>query len=287
MPIEKLTCLTLLMASQFSGGFARPQSLRRQLGTVICTEEQCRDRFTTMNAAGYLTGEFYSYGDIPTKGCFIKDENMYFGIGGTIEEMMDSDLNGIQERVWCDATATSSSTVGRSGNDGYCLTMEECEEKFTMMKEAMVTDGYFYASEEFPTMGCFMKNDNVFFGIGGTDEEMTDSDLPGVRLRVLCDGTSSRPQPSNTEDREDDDGFWTQNKILGVAFGGVAALPMLLIGLTKRCKNESSDVGLNPMNQKTPNPHSDLPPKETRRSTSENKDDWGPNNVFCGKLDCC
>jgi DnaJ family protein C protein 25 len=37
-------------------------------------------------------------------------------------------------------------------------------------------------------------------------------------------------------------------------------------------------------------PHSDLPPKETRRSASDNKDDWGsfydPNNVFCGKFDC-
>ena len=287
MPIERMMCLALLLANQFSVGLARPEVPRRQLGTVVCTEEQCRDRFTTMSAAGYLTGEFHSYGDIPTKGCFIKDENMYFGIGGTDEEMKDSDLAGIQERVWCDGIATSSSTEGRSFKDEYCLTLEECEQKFKMMKEAMVTDGYFYASEEFPSMGCFMKNDNVFFGIGGTDEEMTDSDLPGVQLRVLCDGTSSRPLPSITEDRKDSDGFWTQKTILGVAFGGVALLPILLIGLTKRCKNESSDVGLNPIDQKTPIPHTDLPKKKTKKSTSETKNDWGPNEAFCGKLDCC
>jgi hypothetical protein len=37
-------------------------------------------------------------------------------------------------------------------------------------------------------------------------------------------------------------------------------------------------------------PRSDLPPKETRRFATDNKDDWGsfydPNNVFCGKFDC-
>jgi hypothetical protein len=188
-----------------------------------------------MKESGYLTGDYYSYGDIPTKGCFIKDENMYFGNGGTAAEMNSSDLNGVQERVWCDATATSS-IEERSGNDGYCLTLEECEEKFTMMKESMVIQGYFYASEEFPTKGCLMKNDNVFFGIGGTDDEMTVSELPGVQLRVLCDGTSNRPQSSYIEGGEDDgneSGFWSLNTIIGVAVGGAAALLILIIGLRR------------------------------------------------------
>jgi len=181
-----------------------------------------------MNAAGALTGYFYSYDDIPTKGCFIKNENMYFGTGGTIDEMSDSDVDGEQERVWCEAT---SSIQGRSESGDICLTEDQCEEKFAMMKDNNVIDGYFYASSDFPTKGCLMKGENVFFGIGGTDKEMTESDLPGVQLRVLCDGTSNRPQLSTKA--------WSgeSGEIAGVAVGGAAALIILLAGL-KRYKRD-------------------------------------------------
>ena len=198
-----------------------------------------------MNEAGTLTGTFYSYGDFPTKGCFIKGENMYFGSGGTVTEMNDSDLDGVQERVWCDAT---SSIEERSDNGGHCLTEDKCKEKFTMMKENKVIDGYFYASSDFSTKGCLMKGENVFFGIGGTDDEMTASSLPGEQLRLVCDGTSNRPQKSSITSGEDQlkvggesggesKGFWSLNTMIGVAVGGTAALVMLIIGL-KRWKRK-------------------------------------------------
>jgi hypothetical protein len=198
-----------------------------------------------MNEAGTLTGTFYSYGDVPTKGCFIKGENMYFGSGGTVTEMNDSDLDGVQERVWCDAT---SSTEERSDNGGHCLTEDKCKEKFTIMKENKVIDGYFYASSDFPTKGCLMKGENVFFGVGGTDDEMTASDLPGEQLRLVCDGTSNRPQTSSIASGEDQlkaggesggesKGLWSLNTMIGVAVGGTAALVMLIIGL-KRWKRK-------------------------------------------------
>jgi hypothetical protein len=198
-----------------------------------------------MNKAGTLTGTFYSYGDFPTKGCFIKGENMYFGSGGTVTEMNDSDLDGVQERVWCDAT---SSIEERSDNGGHCLTEDKCKEKFTMMKENKVIDGYFYASSDFSTKGCLMKGENVFFGIGGTDDEMTASSLPGEQLRLVCDGTSNRPQKSSITSGEDQlkvggesggesKGFWSLNTMIGVAVGGTAALVMLIIGL-KRWKRK-------------------------------------------------
>ena len=187
-----------------------------------------------MHEAGTLS-TFYSYDDVPTKGCFIKGENMYFGSGGTVTEMNESDLDGVQERVWCDAT---SSIEERSSNGGHCLTKDKCEEKFTMMKENEVIDGYFYASSDFPTKGCLMKGENVFFGI------MTTSDLPGAQLRLACDGTSNRPQTSSIASGEDrlkaggesggeSKGFWSLNTMIGVAVGGTAALVILIIGLNR------------------------------------------------------
>ena len=228
MPIESMLCLTLLLATQFSGGSAQSHFLRRHLGTVPCTEEQCRNRFTTMKVAGVLTGSFFSYGDIPTKGCFIKGESMYFGTGGTDAEINDSDLDGVQERVWCDATSSNE----KSGNGGSCLTEDQCEEKFTMMKNENVIDGYFNASPDFPSKGCFMKGDNVFFGSGGTDDEMTKSDLPGEQERLLCDGTSAKPQSSS-----DTNSFWSLWTIIGLTVGVAASMVIICIGL-KRYKRK-------------------------------------------------
>ena len=218
MPIKNILCLTLLLGTQFSGGSAQPYFLRRHLDTVPCTVEQCRKRFTTMEAAGFLTGSFFPYGDVSTKGCFIKGESMYFGTGGTDAEINDSDLGGVQERVWCDAT----------GNGGSCLTEDQCEKKFTMMKNANVIGGYFHACPDFPSKGCFVKGDNVFFGSGGTDNEMTKSDLPGKQGRLLCDGTSAKP-PSSSDSK-----LWT---IIGVTIGVAALMIIICIGL-KRYKRK-------------------------------------------------
>jgi len=104
MPIEKMLCPTLLVATQFNGGSAQPRLNRRQLGgVVVCTEELCRERFTTLSRARTLMGYFYSNIDIPTKGCFVKGDSMYYGTGGTDSEMNDSDLGVAKKRVWCDA----------------------------------------------------------------------------------------------------------------------------------------------------------------------------------------
>eukprot|EP00571_Detonula_confervacea_P010566 CAMPEP_0172305974 /NCGR_PEP_ID=MMETSP1058-20130122/7162_1 /TAXON_ID=83371 /ORGANISM="Detonula confervacea, Strain CCMP 353" /LENGTH=636 /DNA_ID=CAMNT_0013017739 /DNA_START=51 /DNA_END=1961 /DNA_ORIENTATION=- len=65
---------------------------------VVClTEEQCQQKFRRINWGG----NFYP-GDHPTKGCFSKNSHVYFGTGGTVEEMSSTDLAGIQERIWCD-----------------------------------------------------------------------------------------------------------------------------------------------------------------------------------------
>eukprot|EP00584_Thalassiosira_punctigera_P001199 CAMPEP_0172544424 /NCGR_PEP_ID=MMETSP1067-20121228/14593_1 /TAXON_ID=265564 ORGANISM="Thalassiosira punctigera, Strain Tpunct2005C2" /NCGR_SAMPLE_ID=MMETSP1067 /ASSEMBLY_ACC=CAM_ASM_000444 /LENGTH=100 /DNA_ID=CAMNT_0013330989 /DNA_START=25 /DNA_END=324 /DNA_ORIENTATION=+ len=52
--------------------------------------------------------------DWSTKGCFSKGVNVFFGRGGTVEEMLESDLPGGQERIWCSG---SPSGVDQLGSD--------------------------------------------------------------------------------------------------------------------------------------------------------------------------
>lgn len=200
-----------------------------------------------MQAAGVLTGYYYSNGDIPNKGCFIKGDSMFFGTGGTDAEMNESDLGGeMKTRVWCDAATiaftvfdesssseetrnASSSTEETQGISESCLTEDQCKEKFTLMKKANVIDGDFYASSEYPTKGCFVKGSNVFFGIGGTDNAMAAS-VPKEQARLLCDGTPDKPKSSAETKR-------SIYIITGAVVGSVVLLSIGIIGL-KRYKRK-------------------------------------------------
>ena len=75
-----------------------------------------------------------------------------------------------------------------------CLTAEQCEEKFNSLN----WDGYFYADDNFPTKGCFSKNNNgnLYFGSGGSVAEMSEANVPGSRERVWCDVQTDVPTPS-------------------------------------------------------------------------------------------
>ncbi len=195
-----LRLITLLLAIQFKVGNARPRRiLQRQSGRVVCTKELCRKKFTSMKTAGEVTGYFISNSDIPTKGCFVKGDNMYFGTGGTLSEMMISDLTGVNERVWCDATPTTSNEEILSNNTTrICTTEEQCKARYTAMKKSGVIRGYFYASIDYTTKGCIVKGDNVLFGIGGTDEEMATSILAGQQVRVWCDAAEIATTATST-----------------------------------------------------------------------------------------
>jgi hypothetical protein len=75
-----------------------------------------------------------------------------------------------------------------------CLSVEQCHQKFLSLD----TGGYFH-SGAFPSKGCFMKNKSVWFGTGGTDEEMAGTSLPGILTRVWCDmevGTPTLQPPT-------------------------------------------------------------------------------------------
>ena len=77
-----------------------------------------------------------------------------------------------------------------------CLTEERCHGRFLSLD----TGGHFHTGD-FPSKGCFAKNGNVFFGMGGTDEEMEEAGLPGILTRVWCDddidaGERTSPPPT-------------------------------------------------------------------------------------------
>ncbi|KAL7525278.1 hypothetical protein ACHAXR_000933, partial [Thalassiosira sp. AJA248-18] len=65
---------------------------------VVCSAEQCEQAYRDMN----FSGSFY-LGVWPTKGCFSKNNNVFFGTGGTLEEMSETVLQGtLRKRIWCE-----------------------------------------------------------------------------------------------------------------------------------------------------------------------------------------
>eukprot|EP00579_Thalassiosira_antarctica_P014454 CAMPEP_0201945044 /NCGR_PEP_ID=MMETSP0903-20130614/53702_1 /ASSEMBLY_ACC=CAM_ASM_000552 /TAXON_ID=420261 /ORGANISM="Thalassiosira antarctica, Strain CCMP982" /LENGTH=1013 /DNA_ID=CAMNT_0048488103 /DNA_START=143 /DNA_END=3185 /DNA_ORIENTATION=+ len=100
MPVKMfwVSMLTIFL----NGGLAESSHLRgfeiKPENEVVCLNEaQCQQKFQDMNLSGYFYVNSY-----PTKGCFSKNNHGFFGTGGTDEEMSETDLPGIQERLWCD-----------------------------------------------------------------------------------------------------------------------------------------------------------------------------------------
>lgn len=173
---------------------------------VCLTVKQCQLKFHSLN----LGGTFYSGSDFHTKGCYTKNKNVYFGIGGTYVDKAETNLSGDLARVFCDAEemdasdipTLSTAAVGEEpttapiANDAVkstpttnklattvCITVKQC-----LTKWQSLNNGGDFASDTFPSKGCFTKNNNVFFGMGGTYEEKAAENLPGNLTRVWCDG---------------------------------------------------------------------------------------------------
>jgi len=166
--------------------------LRGLTSSAPClTKAQCRKKFREME-----TGGTFNQGDWETKGCFKKNGNGFWGIGGDEEMMSESELPGKQERIWCDATATTTedavSTLGPTPNEETpeeaaankpCLTVAQCREKSRVMNP-----GIGVHVSDWKTKGCFTKKGKAYFGTGGTVEEMSVAELPGLLVeRVWCD----------------------------------------------------------------------------------------------------
>ena len=80
-----------------------------------------------------------------------------------------------------------------SANTTFCLTEDEC------LAKSIEMDMPFY-SGDYPTKGCFTKNDQMFFSQGWTEAEMSTEELPGVQVRVNCGDNMELPLKQNEVD---------------------------------------------------------------------------------------
>ena len=73
-----------------------------------------------------------------------------------------------------------------------CRTESECKAK---SKEMSMEFNSIVSS----TKGCFSRNDKVFFSLG-TEDEMTTTDLSGMKVRVYCDTTDDDSSSNHSND---------------------------------------------------------------------------------------
>ena len=77
------------------------------------------------------------------------------------------------------ASSKGTSDAGLFEADFACITDDECDKRQAEMEFADFRVG------EFPTKGCFSKNDVAYWS-NGTVEEMTTDKLPGEQKRIWC-----------------------------------------------------------------------------------------------------
>lgn len=87
--------------------------------TVCLTEEQCDEAAQKLNIP---VG--YSNDDFPTKGCFTKNNVVYWSTGSTVGSMAEVELPGVQERIYCpvDISTSNNSDILDSGGKGEVVT---------------------------------------------------------------------------------------------------------------------------------------------------------------------
>ena len=168
----------------------------------------CQDEASCRVAASLLSdGSSFKVVATQTKGCFQKGGTIYWSPGGTAEEN-GMPGRGQQTRIYCDAlsgddegdstTTTAATTTVAQSTEGdvsaatsTCLTAESCEARAAELSLNWGGPG--------PTAGCFSKGDSVYFGSGGTEEQMGKADLPGVQVRVYCPAPAEDEGGSTTE----------------------------------------------------------------------------------------
>lgn len=82
------------------------------------------------------------------------------------------------------ATIAASTTLRTAQAAKACVTADECKAR---SKALGIED--FYVGD-FPSKGCFKKNDKAFFS-EGTEDEMSATNLDGQQKRIWCEGDSS------------------------------------------------------------------------------------------------
>ena len=188
---NKMLFSAIILAAQLSVGSAETLLRRRLAGvpvgpTACLTEEECRDRFTAMHTAGILTGYFYGSGNFPTKGCVLKGESVYFGSGGTLEEMSNF-LTGKKERLWCESTTVELEMSMSMGMTDMSVPLETSEMSMSLGLADMsvpLESSEMSMSLGLTDMSVPLETSEMIMSIGITDMEtslsmgMTDMSVP-------------------------------------------------------------------------------------------------------------
>ncbi|EJK71537.1 hypothetical protein THAOC_07008 [Thalassiosira oceanica] len=152
--------------------------------TVCLTAAECEAR-------GYELGyEFFDTGsNFPSKGCFGKGNVVYFGAGGTAEQMAAA-VPAAQERITCVAEPEVVVTEApETTADPVTTAAPQTEAPMTEAPQVVidVTPGAETQTETSPLSAAASPSAASFTSArGGTIEEMSSPELPGARTRVWC-----------------------------------------------------------------------------------------------------
>mmetsp|Transcript_23173 Transcript_23173/g.48684 ORF Transcript_23173/g.48684 Transcript_23173/m.48684 type:complete len:853 (+) Transcript_23173:1-2559(+) len=147
-----------------------------EVGKVLClTADACNERRQEIGLKNFYVSNTY-----PSKGCFEKNGNAFFGEGGSEEDMSLSPLPGLQKRLWCEVVVPTVPPAQAIAEPTPCLTEEECFSKIQELGFPILNTGVY------PSKGCFYKENNAYFS-DGTMEEMSKASLPGKQKRIWCD----------------------------------------------------------------------------------------------------
>lgn len=144
------------------------------------TEEMCRK---VSEERGFQN---LYVGDYTTSGCFYKEtgfDNAYWSTRGDPSDM-EMTLTGNRLPLYCkdDVTIDTMNSL-----DDTCITKDQCDKSRLKLGISNFRTG------NYSTKGCFSKYSTdgtftAFWSKGGTSEEISQADLPGVQERITCGG---------------------------------------------------------------------------------------------------
>ena len=157
-------------------------------GTTTEVKRDCLTK-ADCSAASLEKGIGFLSGTFPTKGCFLKNNKLFWS-PGTRQEMTTTNLSGAQKRIRCSVKqsppAQSPPTTVVVDKKTICLTKEACSTRARQIGIDVFLSG------DYPTKGCYSKNGKSYWS-AGSKAEMSTTNLSGVQKRIFCKVTTPSP----------------------------------------------------------------------------------------------
>lgn len=148
--------------------------------TPCMTEKMCREVSKKRGFQNLYVGNY------TTSGCFYKEteyNNTYWSTRGHPADM-EKTLIGNRLPLYCKGDVTTDIV---NSSDDTCTTKDQCDK--SRLKLGMSN----FRSGDYSTKGCFSKYSidgtiTAYWSKGGSTEEISQADLPGVQERITCGG---------------------------------------------------------------------------------------------------